>query len=86
MLATRRATELSRVGLPNDLLTLTERAPGFVLPIVVTELLSPADNAHWYAAWMMAWVVFVIPIQVGRLTPRSLSHSARGQRASVPST
>jgi O-antigen/teichoic acid export membrane protein len=31
----------------------------------VTELLSPADNAHWYAAWMMAWVVFVIPIQIG---------------------
>jgi O-antigen/teichoic acid export membrane protein len=31
----------------------------------VTELLSPTDNAHWYAAWMMAWVVFVIPIQVG---------------------
>jgi O-antigen/teichoic acid export membrane protein len=59
------ATQLSRVGLPNYLLTLTERAPGFVLPIVVTELLSPADNAHWYAAWMMAWVVFVIPIQIG---------------------
>src|SRR5438093_842525 len=41
------AMELSRVGLPNYFLTLTERAPGFVLPIVVTELLSPADNAHW---------------------------------------
>jgi O-antigen/teichoic acid export membrane protein len=64
-LARALATELSRVGLPNYLLTLTERAPGFVLPIVVTELLSPADNAHWYAAWMMAWVVFVIPIQIG---------------------
>jgi len=65
VLARSLATELSRVGLPNYLLTLTERAPGFVLPIVVTELLSPTDNAHWYAAWMMAWVVFVIPIQVG---------------------
>ena len=65
VLARSLATELSRVGLPNYLLTLTERAPGFVLPIVVTELLSPTDNAHWYAAWMMGWVVFVIPIQVG---------------------
>ena len=65
ILARSLAVELSRVGLPNYFLTLTERAPGFVLPIVVTELLSPADNAHWYAAWMMAWVVFVIPIQVG---------------------
>ena len=61
----RLAAELTRVGLPNYLLTLAERAPGFVLPIVVTELLSPADNAAWYVAWMMAWVVFVIPIQVG---------------------
>jgi len=52
-------------GIPNHLLTLTERAPGFVLPIAVTELLSPTDNAHWYAAWMMAWVVYIIPIQVG---------------------
>jgi O-antigen/teichoic acid export membrane protein len=61
----RLARELTRVGFPNYLLTLAERAPGFVLPIVVTELLSPADNAAWYAAWMMAWVVFVIPVQVG---------------------
>lgn len=61
----RLAGELTRVGLPNYLLTLAERAPGFILPIVVTELLSPAENAAWYAAWMMAWVVFVIPVQVG---------------------
>ena len=59
------ARELVRVGLPNWVLTVTERAPGFVLPIVVIELLSPADNAVWYAAWMMSWVVFVVPIQVG---------------------
>jgi len=59
------ASQLVRVGFPNYLLTLTERAPGFVLPIVVTELLSPAENAAWYAAWMMAWVVFIVPIQVG---------------------
>ena len=31
----------------------------------MVELLSPADNAAWYAAWMMAWVVFIIPIQIG---------------------
>jgi O-antigen/teichoic acid export membrane protein len=59
------ARELVGVGFPNYLLTLTERAPGFILPIVVTELLSPSDNAHWYAAWMMAWVAFVIPVQIG---------------------
>ncbi|MBA2724418.1 MAG: oligosaccharide flippase family protein [Actinobacteria bacterium] len=54
-----------RVGIPNHLLTLFERAPGFILPIVVTELLSSSTNAYWYAAWMMAWVVYMMPIQIG---------------------
>lgn len=59
------ARELLRAGGPNHLLTLTERLPALVLPVVVTELLSPAANAHWYAAWMMAWVVAIIPLSVG---------------------
>jgi O-antigen/teichoic acid export membrane protein len=53
------------VGLPNHALTLADRAPGLLLPVLVTELLSPTANAYWYAVWMMAWVVFVIPVQVG---------------------
>ncbi|MDQ3668760.1 MAG: lipopolysaccharide biosynthesis protein [Actinomycetota bacterium] len=59
------AARLVRVSLPNYALTLTERAPGLILPIVVTELLSPEANASWYAVWMMAWVIFIIPISVG---------------------
>jgi len=59
------ARDLLRVGVPNWALTLTERAPGLVLPILVTELLSPAANATWYAVWMMAWVIFIIPISIG---------------------
>ena len=46
-------------------LTLTERVPGLVLPIVVTELLSPQMNAYWYMVWMSAWVVFIAPASVG---------------------
>jgi O-antigen/teichoic acid export membrane protein len=65
---------LVRVGLPNYVLTLAERAPGPVLPIIVTELLSPADNAHWYAVWMVAWVVFIVPIQVGLSLFAEVSH------------
>lgn len=59
------AARLTRIGLPNWLLTLVERAPGSILPILITEMLSPDTNAAWYAAWMMAWVVYVVPIQVG---------------------
>ncbi len=56
---------INKVGLPNWVLTLTERAPGAILPVVVIEILSPQANAAWYAAWMMAWVVYIVPIQVG---------------------
>jgi O-antigen/teichoic acid export membrane protein len=59
------ARDLVKVGLPNQLLTLAERAPGLLLPIVVTELLSPAANAYWYTTWMMAWGVYVIPTSMG---------------------
>lgn len=56
---------LLRHGTPNYALTLAERAPGLILPIVVTQVLSPADNATWYAVWMMAWVVYTMPISAG---------------------
>jgi O-antigen/teichoic acid export membrane protein len=59
---------LVRTGIPNHVLTLSERVPGLVLPIVVLELLSAHDNAAWYAAWMMAWVAYIVPIQVGMTT------------------
>jgi len=59
------AKDLMRHGLPNYALTLAERAPGLLLPIVVIEVLTPADNATWYAVWMMAWVVYTIPISAG---------------------
>ncbi|CAA9553981.1 MAG: hypothetical protein AVDCRST_MAG49-1968 [uncultured Thermomicrobiales bacterium] len=66
--------QLVTIGLPNWALTITERAPGSILPIVVTELLSPEANATWYAVWMMAWVVYVIPIQVGLSLFAEASH------------
>jgi len=52
-------------GLANHVLTLAERVPGLVLPIVVTELLSPRANAYWYIVWMSALVVFIAPQSVG---------------------
>jgi O-antigen/teichoic acid export membrane protein len=62
------------VGLPNHALTLTERAPGLILPIVVTELLSAEANAAWYTAWMMAWVLYIVPIQVGMTLFAEVAH------------
>ena len=36
-----------------------------MLPILVAELLSASDNAHWYIVWMMAWVIYQVPNSVG---------------------
>jgi O-antigen/teichoic acid export membrane protein len=70
----RMVRELRGVALRNHLLTVAERSPGLVLPILVTELLSPAANASWYGAWMMAWVIFIVPIQVGLTLFSELAH------------
>lgn len=56
---------LLRTGLPNHALTLVERAPNLLLPVIVTEVLSPEANAFWYIAWMMSWAVLVIPVSIG---------------------
>jgi len=52
-------------GLANQALTLAERAPTLVLPIVVVEVLGTRANAAWYPAWMIAWGVYIIPMSVG---------------------
>ena len=65
------------VGLPNHLLTLADRAPALLLPVLITELLSPTQNAYWYAVWMMAWVVFIIPVQVGMTLFAEASHGSK---------
>lgn len=77
------ADRLLRIGLPNWALTLTERAPGLILPIVVTELLSPVANATWYAVWMMAWVVYIIPISVGLALFAEAAHRPETLRAAT---
>jgi glycosyltransferase involved in cell wall biosynthesis/O-antigen/teichoic acid export membrane protein len=57
--------DLLRHGLPNWALTLSDRVPGPLLAVLVTQLLSPTDNAHWYIVWMAAWVVYAVPNSVG---------------------
>ncbi len=50
------ARELLRLGLPNHALTLTERAPALLVPVLTAQVASPTITAVWYPAWMMAWV------------------------------
>jgi O-antigen/teichoic acid export membrane protein len=58
-------------------------APGLILPMLVAELLSPSINATWYAVWMMAWVVYIVPIQVGMTIFAEVAHDPSSFRQSV---
>lgn len=60
-----RGRSLLLLGIPNQLLTLTERAPGLVLPLLLAHLVSPEVAAYWYPAWMMAWAAYTAPMLIG---------------------
>ena len=73
-----------RVGLPNQLLTVTERVTPALVPLILGYVVSPELTAHWYPAWMMAWVAFTVPISAGLLqfadavnNPAGLSRTVR---------
>jgi O-antigen/teichoic acid export membrane protein len=77
------ARRLLSLGLANHALTLVERGPGLMLPIVVTEVISPEANAAWYAAWMMSWVVYIVPIQIGLTTFAEAAHAPNSLAALI---
>jgi O-antigen/teichoic acid export membrane protein len=77
------AGRLVRVAFPNWLLTLAERAPALAMPVLVAEILGPTTNAFWYAAWMMGWVVLIIPISIGQSVFAEVSRDPANARSSV---
>jgi O-antigen/teichoic acid export membrane protein len=56
---------LLRDGVPNQVLTVTERVPALLLPVLLAGWVSPTLGAYWYPVWMMAWAVFLAPVSVG---------------------
>jgi O-antigen/teichoic acid export membrane protein len=74
------------IGLPNHFVSLAILAPGLVLSILVTELLSPSANAYWYIAWMLAGIVFVVPSSNGlALFAEITNHPERRRQRSLQS-
>ncbi len=61
----RLTRSMVRLGLPNQALTLTERAPALLVPVLTAQLVSPTTTASWYPAWMMVWVAYTAPVAVG---------------------
>ncbi|TLM84322.1 polysaccharide biosynthesis protein [Pseudarthrobacter sp. NamE5] len=60
-----RGRPLLALGIPNQLLTLTERAPGLLLPPLLAHMVAPEAAAYWYPAWMMAWAAYTAPMLMG---------------------
>ena len=53
------------VGVPNHLLTLTERLPALLVPVLGPTWSRRRPRRTWYPAWMLVWVAYMVPIQVG---------------------
>lgn len=83
-LRTELASGLVRTGIPNHLLTMTERVPILVLPLIVTERISPQANAYWYAVWMIAWATLVIGRSMSFALFAEVSRTDGNPRRDVP--
>ncbi len=50
----------------NYLASLLTAAPATVLPMMVVNILGPVQNAYFYIAWMVATLLFTIPLSVSQ--------------------
>lgn len=55
---------LRRAALGHHALNLVLQGPILGLPVLVTVQLSASTNAHFYAAWMIAYLVFMVPVSL----------------------
>ncbi|HEY8602133.1 MAG TPA: hypothetical protein VIL85_27150, partial [Thermomicrobiales bacterium] len=75
--------DLGRSALEHHFLNMALQAPSLALPMVVTATLSSAQNAYFYAAWMLAGFVFVPPVALAislyaaATSPASLARKLR---------
>lgn len=58
-------SRLLRVALTNHPLMLADRAPAYLMPLVVAASLSASATAAWYIVWMLASAVFFVPQSAG---------------------
>lgn len=61
----REILNLLRPALRNYPLMLADRAPGYVLPLIIAATLSASATAAWYVVWMLATAVFFIQQSAG---------------------
>ena len=52
---------LGKTVAAHNWLNLAISIPGLILPVLVASILSPADNAGFYAAWTIVHLLYVVP-------------------------
>ncbi|MDQ3810205.1 MAG: oligosaccharide flippase family protein [Chloroflexota bacterium] len=81
-----RWAQLRALGGPavaHHALNVALQAAQLGLPVLVTVLLSPTTNAYFYTAWIMASLVFVVPVALTTSLYAVGSHDARELAAKV---
>jgi O-antigen/teichoic acid export membrane protein len=61
----REAARVWGPGLRQHALMLADRAPGYVLPLIVAGALNTSAAAAWYLVWMLASAIFFVPQSAG---------------------
>ena len=46
--------------------SISSTAPNYILPIMVVNLIGAEQNAYFYVAWMIASLLFAVPIAISR--------------------
>jgi O-antigen/teichoic acid export membrane protein len=55
---------MRRSAATHHLFNLALRIPDLVMPVIVVTVLSPTANASFYIAWMIASLIFAVPISL----------------------
>jgi O-antigen/teichoic acid export membrane protein len=80
----RLLKEARKLAAGHHILNLLLKAPSLLIPMIIITLLSPATNASFYSAWMIASFSFVVPgamttalYAVGAANPQALPQKIR---------
>lgn len=71
---------IARSVVGQHLITVTAMLTTYLLPVLVVDVLTPTDNAHFYVTWMLGSVFAVISPAVST----SLFDAAAGDPAGIP--
>jgi O-antigen/teichoic acid export membrane protein len=71
------------IALWHYVLNLMAAAPALILPIIVASLLSPEQNAPFYAAWMLLTLANVVPSALATVLFAVGSSDASGTASSI---